>query len=151
MRRAAVRLKRFRHPITAIRKSIHWLKVPERIHVKVLSQSFSTSGHFSSQVLQPSHIHHSTTSIGMTCHLNLAPFLYLLSLLLHCQRPITNYHLYPAPLSLTSRGFHSKLKGKVFKNSYSDSSDFPSSILAVSHTSLRSKSDSASSDTVNRT
>src|SRR6218665_2474104 len=79
--------------ITPVLKSLHWLKLPERIHFKVpnlqlpavlpahipsptlhhpanplysiiiLSHSFSTPSHFLSHVLQPSHIHYCTTSL----------------------------------------------------------------------------------------
>src|SRR6218665_1977049 len=88
--RAVTRTLRHHH-ITPILKSLHWLKIPERIHFKVLSlptipcslpsphtfansspfsqhplldhHPFSTSGHFSSHVFQPSHINHCTTSL----------------------------------------------------------------------------------------
>src|SRR6218665_876686 len=36
---------------------------------------------------------------------------------------ITKHHLHPAPLSVTLRTFHSKLKFHLFKNLYPDSSD----------------------------
>src|SRR6218665_2669576 len=37
----------------------------------------------------------------------------------NCQSlPITRHHLHPAPLSVTPRAFHSKLKCHLFKHSY---------------------------------
>src|SRR6218665_2054569 len=88
--RAVTRTPRHHH-LTPVLKSLHWLKIPERILFKVLSLtyslpsprtsansspssqpalldhhhpvSFSSPGRFSSHVLQPSHIHHCTTSL----------------------------------------------------------------------------------------
>src|SRR6218665_3385265 len=90
--RAVTRTPRHHH-ITPVLKSLHWLKIPERIHFKVLSLQFpavfpahipsrtlhhpantlysiiilshpsSPPGHFSPHVFQPSHINHCTTSL----------------------------------------------------------------------------------------
>src|SRR5688572_7875441 len=37
--------------------------------------------------------------------------------------PITHHHPHQAPLSITAKAFHSKLKSLLFKNSYPDSTD----------------------------
>src|SRR6218665_2932749 len=129
--RAVTRTPRHHH-ITPVLKSLHWLKIPERIHFKVLSltynslqssqptylrepftiqapantlysiiilsHSFSTPGHFSSHVFQPSHINRSLRHVfGMTYHLNSAPFLRLHRR--HCQSQDTIFIclLYPSP------------------------------------------------------
>src|SRR6218665_677252 len=59
---------------------------------------------------------------GMNCHLNSETFSLPIP-----SMPITIRHHQPAPLSITPQAFHSKLESHLFKNSYPDSSDPPSS------------------------
>src|SRR6218665_3189725 len=92
-----------KHPhISPILKSIHWLMVPERIHFKALSPAYN-SLHYS----QPTYLRELFT-IQQSCSTQ-SPSCLSLSRLL-----ITS----PAPLSISRRAFHSKLKCHRFKNKY---------------------------------
>src|SRR6218665_1253205 len=66
--------------------------------ILLLSRPFSTPGHFSSHVFQPSHIHHEPRLWN-----DLPPKLPSFSLPPPLSLPITIHHLHPALLSITPR------------------------------------------------
>src|SRR6218665_3310781 len=86
------------------------------IIINILSHPFSTPGHFSSHVFQPSHINHCLWN-------DLPPELHTISSPPPPSLPITRQHLHLPPLSVTPRTFHSKLKSHLFNLSYPDPSD----------------------------
>src|SRR6218665_204505 len=125
---AVTRMPRHHH-ITPVLKSLHWLKIPERIQCKVLSltyNSLESSQPFesSSPSSQPALLDHHPVSpfldpqsllisssptepypslhhvFGMTYHLNSAPFLYLHHRLCQSQDIIFILLLYPSPPGL---------------------------------------------------
>src|SRR6218665_244178 len=83
----------------------------------ILSHPFSTPGHFLSRSPTEPYpsLHH---VVGMTYHLNCAPFLYPHHRQCQSRDIIFIRLLYPSP-----RAFHSKLKCHLFKHSYPDPSD----------------------------
>src|SRR6218665_3591772 len=103
------------HHITPVLKSLHWLKIPEHIHFKVLSLI-----HNSLQYSQPAYLHqtfhhspsplypiiflyHPVTSHHMfskTLWNDLPPELCTFSLPPPSSLQITNHNLHPAPLSV---------------------------------------------------
>ena len=102
----------------------HWREYAALVsYIIILSHPFSTPGHFSSHVLQPSHRGLSITAPRLWNDLHVPPKLRTISLPLPPSLPITRHHLHPAPLSVTPWAFHSKLKSHLFKHSYSDPSD----------------------------
>ena len=141
------------HHITPVLKSLHWLKIPERIHFKVLSLTYNSLQ--SSQptylcelfTIQPTSSTRSSSCLTLsrppvTFHLtfcnraisitaprlwnDLPPELRTFSLPPPSSSQITKHHLHPAepaPLSVTPRTFHSKLKFHLFKHYYPDSPD----------------------------
>jgi hypothetical protein len=141
------------HHITPILKSLHWLKIKERIHFKVLSLTYNSLQYSQPKYLRELFIIQKTRSTRSSSCLTLsrptvttrlrfsnraisytAPRLWndlprefrkfsFPPSSLH----ITHHHLSQAPLSITPRAFHSKLKSHLFKNSYPDSSDPPPS------------------------
>jgi len=150
--RAVTRTPRHHH-ITPILKSLHWLKIPERIHYKVLSLTYNSLQCSQPRYLrelftiQPTRSTRSSACLTLsrppvTSHLkfsnraisNSAPRLWndLPAEFRSFSVPppsllITHHHLPQAPLSITPRAFHSKLKTLLFKNSYPASSDPPPS------------------------
>src|SRR6218665_416881 len=149
--RAVTRTPRHHH-ITPVLKSLHWLKIPERIHFKVLSLTYN-----SLQSCQPTYLRElftiqptrSTRSSScltlslppVTSHLmfsnrtigpsiiaprlwnDLPPELRTISSSPPPSLPITRYYLHLPPLSVIPRAFHSKLKSHLFNHSYPDPSD----------------------------
>jgi hypothetical protein len=141
-----------RHHITPILKSLHWLKIPERIHFKVLSLTYnslqyskpsylrelftiqetrstrSSSGLTLSRPSITSHLKFSERAISYTAPRlwNDLPLDFRKFSILPSSSPIIHSHLPHAPLLITPRAFHSKLKSHLFRKSYPDSSDPPS-------------------------
>ena len=137
------------HHITPILKSLHWLKIPERIHFKVLSLTYNSLQYSQPRYLrdlftiQPTRSTRSSSILTLsrppvTTHLkfsnraisNTAPRLwndlppeFRTFSVPQPSSPITHPHLHQAPLSITAKAFHSKLKSLLFKNSYPDSTD----------------------------
>src|SRR6218665_2377457 len=138
------------HHITPVLKPLHWLKIPERIHFKVLSLTYNSLQ--SSQptylrelfTIQPtrssqssscltfsrppvtSHLTFSERAISVTAPLlwnDLPPELRTFSLPPPSSLQSIKHHLNHAPLSVTPQAFHSKLKFHLFKLSFSDSPD----------------------------
>src|SRR6218665_3269214 len=151
--RAVTRTPRHHH-ITPVLKSLHWLKIPERIHFKVLSLTYNSLQ--SSQqtyllelfIIQPnrstrssscftlsrppvtSHLTFSEIAISVTAPRlwnDLPPELSTFSLPPPSSLQSIKHHLHHAPLSVTPRAFHSKLKSHLFKLSFPDSPDSISS------------------------
>src|SRR6218665_1068947 len=143
--RAITRTPRHHH-ITPVLKSLHWLKIPERIHFKVLSLTYNSLQ--SSQptylrelfTIQPTRSTRSSSCLTLsrppvTFHLmffnraisitaprlwnDLPPELRTISSPPPPSLPITTH---PPPPSVTPRAFHSKLKCNLFKLSYPDPS-----------------------------
>src|SRR6218665_1164311 len=89
------------HHITPVLKSLHWLKIPERIHFKVLSLTYN--------FLQSSQrtFHHPCGQPALLDHHPDSPFLDPRSLLISCSLPpppslsITRHNFHPYPLSVT--------------------------------------------------
>src|SRR6218665_1695683 len=151
--RAVTRTPRHQH-ITPVLKSLHWLKIPERIHSKVLSLTYNSLQ--SSQptylrelfTIQPTRSTRSSSCLTLSrsqvtsdlmfsngaISITAARLWNVLSSELRTissappsSLPITRHHLHPPPLTVTPRAFHSKLKYHLFKQSYPDPSDhFPS-------------------------
>ena len=141
------------HHITPILKSLHWLKIPERIHFKVLSLTYNSLQCSQPKYLrdlftiQPTRSTRSSSCLTLsrppvTSHLKFsnraishaAPRLWNDLPLEFRQFSVpapsfTITHLHPpqAPLSITPRVFHSKLKSHLFRLSYPDPVDPPSS------------------------
>jgi len=141
------------HCFTPVLKSLHWLKIPERIHFKVLSLTYNSGTpsvhlplrtfHNSANPLYPilllSHPFstpcHFPSDVLQQSHIHncttslewpIPPELRTFSLPPPSSSQITKHHLHPAepaPHSVTPRTFHSKLKFHLFKNSYPDSPD----------------------------
>src|SRR6218665_1993454 len=151
--RAITRTPRHHH-ITPVLKSLHWLKIPERIHFKVLSltyNSIQSSQPTSLRQLFPIQPTRSTRSsscltlsrppvtspltfskraISVTAPRlwnDLPPELRTFSLPQPSSLQIIKHHLQHAPLSVPPRVFHSKLKSHLFKLSFPDSPDSISS------------------------
>src|SRR6218665_1952805 len=150
--RAVTRTPRHHH-ITPVLKSLHWLKIPERIHFKVLSLTYnslqssqptylrelftiqptrSTRSSFCLTLSRPpvtSYLMFSNQAIPITAPRlwnDLPPELRLESTISSpppSSLPITRHRLHPPPLSVTPRAFHSKLKSHLFKHSYPETSD----------------------------
>src|SRR6218665_855493 len=147
--RAVTRTPRHHH-ITPVLKSLHWLKIPERIHFKVLSLTYnslqscqptslrelftiqptrSTRSSSSVTLSQPpvtSHLMFSNRAISITAPRlwnDLPPELRTIFSPPPPSLPITRHHLHLPPLSVTPRTFHSKLKSHLFNLSYPDPSD----------------------------
>ncbi|PGH37857.1 MAG: hypothetical protein CRN43_18665, partial [Candidatus Nephrothrix sp. EaCA] len=138
------------HHITPVLKSLHWLKIPQRIHYKIASLTYNTL-----QTSQPSYIRQLLTiqppgSTRSSSYLSLSrpP---VSSSLKFCNRsfayaaptlwnglpkdlrqfanppnPPLNF-IYP-PLALSSATFHSRLKTELFKISYPGSTPSPSHV-----------------------
>src|SRR6218665_139440 len=146
--RAVTRTPRHHH-ITPVLKSLHWLKIPKRIHFKVLSLIYnplqssqptslrelfpiqptrstrSSSCPTLSRPPVPSHLMFSNRAISITAPRlwnDLPPELRTFSLPPPSSLQIIKHH-HHAPLSVTPRAFHSKLKSHLFKLSFSDSPD----------------------------
>ena len=83
------------HHVTLLLKSLHWPKVQERIHFKVLSLIYITAPRLWN---------------------DLPPELRTLYLPLP-SLPVIKHHLHPTPQSITPRAFYSKLKCYPIKNS----------------------------------
>src|SRR6218665_1146325 len=142
------------HHITPVLKSLHWLKIPERIHFKVLSLTYNSLESYQPTYLrehftiQPTRSTRSSSCLALsrppiTSHLtfskraiavtaprlwnDLPPDLRTLSLPPPSSLQIIKHHLQHAPLSVTPRAFHSKLKSHLFKFFFSDSPDSISS------------------------
>src|SRR6218665_770193 len=142
--RAVTRTPRHHH-ITPVLKSLHWLKVPEHIHSKVLSVTYNSLQ--SSQptylrelfTIQPtrsprssscltlsrppvnSHLPFSKRAISVTAPRlwnDLPPELRTFSLPPPPSLQSIKHHLHHAPLSVTPRAFHSNLKSHLFKLSF---------------------------------
>src|SRR6218665_3828754 len=138
--RAVTRMPRHHH-ITPVLKSLHWLKIPERIHFKVLSVTYnslqssqptylrelftiqptrstrSSSCLTLSRPLITSHLTFSQRAISVTAPRlwnDLPPELRTFSSPPPPSLPITRHHLHLPPLSVTPRTFHSKLKSHLF-------------------------------------
>src|SRR6218665_1104817 len=125
------------HHITPVLKSLHWLKVPQRIHYKIVSLTYNTL-----QTSQPSYTHQLLTiqppgSTRSSLYLSLSrpP---VSSSLKFCKRsiayaapalwngfpkdlrqfahpPIPPPNLTYPPLALSSATFHTRLKTELFK------------------------------------
>src|SRR6218665_1806851 len=135
------------HHITPVLKTLHWLKIPERIHVeyKVISLTYNTL-----QSSQPSYLRHlftikpprstRSTSIltllrpSVTSSLNFSyPSIALAvpplwSKLPPALRQISDPYYERtqiSPLGISPQLFHSKLKTLCFSKSYPDSSSSP--------------------------
>ena len=137
------------HHITPILKSLHWLKIPERIHFKVLSLTYNSLQHSQPRYLrelftiQPTRSTRSSSVLTLsrppvTTHLkfsnraisNTAPRLwndlppeFRTFSVPPLSSPIIHHHLPQAPPSINPKAFRSKIKSFLFKNSYPDSSD----------------------------
>ena len=140
--------------ITPVLKSLHWLKIPERIHFKVLSLTYNSLQ--SSQptylrelfTIQPTRSTRSSSCLTLsrppvTSHLtfseraisvsaprlwnDLSSDLRTFSLPPPSSLQSIEHHLHHAPLSVIPRAFHSKLKSHLFKLSFPDSPDSISS------------------------
>src|SRR6218665_4093631 len=147
--RAVTRTPRLHH-ITPVLKSLHWLKIPERIHFKVLSltnkppQSSQPTYLRELFTIQPTHSTRSSSCLTLsrppvTSRLtfskraisvtaprlwnDLPPELRTFSLPPPSSLQIIKHHLQHAPLSVTPWAFHSKLKSHLFKLSFPDSPD----------------------------
>ena len=135
------------HTVSPILKSIHWLKVPERIHCKIVSLTYNAI-----QTSQPSYISQlftiqpfRSTRLSSYLSLSLPP---VSSSLKFCNRslvyaapalwnrlpkdlrqfahhPISPLNSNSPPLALSSSAFHSRLKTELFKISYPDSTPAP--------------------------
>src|SRR6218665_2536236 len=139
-----------RHHITSVLKSLHWIKIPQRIHYKIASLTYNTL-----QTSKPSYIRqlltiHPPGSIRSSSHLSLSrppvssslkfcnrSFAYAAPALwnglpkdirqfAHPPSPPLNFN-YP-PLALSSATFHSRLKTELFKISYPGSTPSPSHV-----------------------
>src|ERR1043165_7263504 len=141
--RAVTRTPKHRH-ITPILKSLHWLKMPERIHFKVLSLTYNSLQYSKPSYLrdlftiQPTRSTRSSSVLTLsrppvTTHLkfsnralssnatrlwnDLPPEFRTFSV--PPPSALITYHYLPqAPLSITPKTFHSKLKSLLFNNSY---------------------------------
>src|SRR6218665_3439790 len=136
--------------ITLVLKSLHWLKITDRIHFKVLSltcnslQSYQPTYLRQLFTIQPirstrssscltlsrpsvtSHLMFSKRAISITAPRlwnDLPPQLRTISSPPPPSFPITRHHLHLPPLSVPPRAFHSKLKSHLFNHSYPDPSD----------------------------
>ena len=124
-------------------------KIPERIHFKVLSSTYNSLQYSQPRYLrdlftiQPTRSTRSSSILALsrppvTTHLkfsnraisNTAPRLwndlppeFRTFSVPQPSSPITHHHPHQAPLSITAKAFHSKLKSLLFKNSYPDSTD----------------------------
>ena len=136
------------HHITPVLKSLHWLKVPQRIHYKIVSLTYNAI-----QTSQPSYIRQlftiqpsRSTRSSSYLSLSLPP---VSSSLKFCNRSlvyaapaiwnklpknlrqfsqpdISPVDVTSRPLELSSAAFHSRLKTELFKLSYPDSTPAPS-------------------------
>src|SRR6218665_547756 len=147
--RAVTRTPRYHH-INPVLKSLHWLKVPECIHLKVLSLTYNSLQSSKPTYLrelftiQPTRSPRSSSCLPLsrtpvTSHLmfsnqatsittprlwnDLPPELRTISSPPPPSLQITRHHLHLPPLSVTPRTFHSKLKSHLFNLSYLDPSD----------------------------
>ena len=144
------------HHITPVLKSLHWLKIPERIHFKVLSLTYNSLQYSQPKYLrelftiQPprstrsssyltlsrppvtTRLKFSNRSISHTAPRlwNELPSEFRIFSVPPPIPPLTHRHLPQAPLLITPQAFHSKLKSHLFKNSYPNPSDPPPSKLS---------------------
>src|SRR6218665_3584477 len=127
------------HHITPVLKSLHWLKIPQRIHYKNSISYLQYSSNLSTLLHSPTS-HHPTTrvySLIITSFLVSPSSLILFEVLqpllcLRCTNSLertpkrppsvckSSYFIYP-PLALSSATFHSRLKTELFKISYPSS------------------------------
>src|SRR6218665_4161810 len=134
--RAVTRTPRHHH-ITPVLKSLHWLKIPECIHFKVLSLIYnplqssqptylrelftiqptpstrSSSCPTLSRPPVPSHLTFSERAISVTAPRlwnDLPPELRTISSPPPPSLPTTRHHIHPAPISISPRAFHLKTK-----------------------------------------
>src|SRR6218665_986528 len=143
--RAVTRTPRHHH-ITHVLKSLHWLKIPERIHFKVLSPTYihTTPCNLPRGPIPRTFANSSPSSQpALLDHQPVSPFLDPRSLLISCSPteaypslhrlwndlppefrtnslpppPSLSITRHPPPLSVTSRAFNSKLKCHLFKHS----------------------------------
>ena len=115
-------------PNLQLRQSIQPTYLREAFTIQPTRRTLSASFLTLSRPLITSHLMFSNQTISITAdctsyHLNSAPFLYLTAIIANHK---TSYYL--APLSITPQAFHSKLKCHLFKNSFPNSSDNPSSL-----------------------
>ena len=135
------------HHITPVLKSLHWLKVPQRIHYKIVSLTYNAL-----QTSKPSYIRQLFTiqppgSTRSSSYLSLsrppvssslkfcnrslvyaAPALWKRlpkDLRQFAHHPISPLNSNSPPLALSSSAFHSRLKTELFKISYPDSTPAP--------------------------
>src|SRR6218665_3544879 len=149
--RAVTRTPRHHHITSVLTcKSLHWSKIPERIHFKVLSLTYNSLQSSHSTYLRelftiqptrstrslsfltlsrppvPSHLMFSNRAISITAPRlwnDLPPELRAISSPPPPPLPIPKHHLHLPPLSVTPRTFHSKLKSHLLNPSYPDPSD----------------------------